>query len=422
VTLDAGRRSAPTALRSLGGGSLGLLFGKVLQMGSGFLFWVVAARVATVRELGIAAATVSAVMLCTQLGQLGTGSAAIVAIGRDDDPAPVLDTAFTLLAATSLVVGSGYLVIGAIWTDAVTTPVFVAAFLAATLFGTALICLDQVGIAFGRGGTTPGRYGAGGLAALVAIAGVWWLRDAASVATIVVCWSLGGAIAVLVGVSQLRRIAGYRYRPAVHIGRGRRVLGIGLPNQLLTMTERVPALLVPVLVAHAVSPEATAYWYPAWMMAWIVYTAPIQVGLVQFAAGVRHPERLGHLTRVAVGWSLALGGAMAAGLLVLAEPLLGLMGEAYAESSVTSLRLLTIGLLPYAVLQAYNAVCRARGLFAEGIGSGVLLGILLCTATVAVADRGATAMAVAWVSGLTVGAGWATLRLVRILRRGVIDG
>ncbi|TCN37646.1 O-antigen/teichoic acid export membrane protein [Kribbella orskensis] len=422
MTLSGARWPASPALRSLAGGSLGLLTGKVLQMGAGFFFWVVAARVATVTDLGIAAATISAVMLCTQLGQLGTGSAAIVEIGRDGDPAPVLDTAFTLLAVTSVLVGSGYLVIAAVSTGEAVTPVLVAAFLAATLFGTALICLDQVGVAFGRGGSAPSRYGAGGLAAFVAIAGVWWLRDAASVVTIVVCWSLGGAIAVLVGVGQLRRIAAYRYRPSMHLGRGRRVLGIGLPNQLLTMTERAPALLVPVLVAHTVSPEATAYWYPAWMMAWIVYTAPVQVGLVQFAAGVRHPDRLAHLTRVAVGWSLALGGAMAVGLLVLSDPLLRLMGPAYADTSVTSLRLLTIGFVPYAVLQAYNAVCRAREMFAEGIGVGVVLGVLLCTATVAVADRGATAMALAWIASLAVGASWAIFRLARVLPGGAIDG
>ncbi|TDO34237.1 O-antigen/teichoic acid export membrane protein [Kribbella sp. VKM Ac-2527] len=422
MTLGTIRWHAAPGSRSLAGGSLGLLIGKILQMGCGFFFWVIAARVVTVTELGIAAATLSAVMLCTQLGQLGSGSAAIVAIGRDEEPAPVLDTALTLLAAASLLIGSGYLVIAAVATDSPTTLVFVAAFLAATLFGTAVICLDQVGVAFGRGGSAPVRYGAGGLAALLAIAGVWWLREAASVVTVVACWSLGGAVAVLVGAGQLRRIAGYRYRPAMHLARCRGVLGIGLPNQLLTLTERAPALLVPVLVAHTVSPEATAYWYPAWMMAWIVYTAPVQVGLVQFAAGVRHPDRLAQLTRVAVGWSLALGGVMAAGLLVLADPLLRLMGPSYAETSVTALRLLTIGLVPYAVLQAYNAVCRARGMLAEGIGVGLVLGTLLCTATVAVAPRGATSMAVTWVVGLTVGAGWAILRLVRVLRSGATDG
>jgi len=421
VTLDAGRRYAGPGSRTLAGGSLGLLIGKILQMGCGFLFWVVAAHVATVTELGITAAALSAVMLCTQLGQLGAGSAAIVAIGRNEEPAPVLDTALTLLAVTSLLIGSGYLVIATVTTAAV-TPVFVAGFLAATLTGTAVICLDQVGVAFGRGGTAPVRYGAGGLAALLAIAGVWWLWKSANAATIVVCWSLGSVIAVLVGAGQLRRIADYRYRPALHVGRSRSVLGVGLPNQLLTLTERAPALLVPVLVAHTVSPEATARWYPAWMMAWIVYTAPVQVGLVQFAAGVRNPERLAHVTRIAVSWSLALGSAMAIGLLVLANPLLRLMGPSYAETSATSLRLLTIGFVPYAVLQAYNAVCRARGMLAEGIGVGLVVGTLLCAATVAVASRGPTVMAVAWLIGLTVGAGWAILRLVRLLRGGATGG
>ena len=46
---------------------------------------------------------------------------------------------------------------------------------------------------------------------------------------------------------------------------------------------------MPILVAHLVSLEATAYWYPAWMMAWVAYSTPVLVGLVQFAEGVKDP-------------------------------------------------------------------------------------------------------------------------------------
>src|SRR3954453_11170892 len=52
--------------------TIGLVAGKGVEVGGGVLFWVVAARAAPPVELALVAAVVSAVMLCTQLGQMGT--------------------------------------------------------------------------------------------------------------------------------------------------------------------------------------------------------------------------------------------------------------------------------------------------------------------------------------------------------------
>jgi O-antigen/teichoic acid export membrane protein len=389
-------------------------------MGAGFLFWVVAARASTVTEIGVAVAAVSAVMLCTQLALLGTGSAVIVAIGRDDSPGPVLDSAFTILAVAGTVIGGGYVAVTAgrgAGESAVThSPLFVGAFLVATVFGTAMVCLDQVCIALGRGGSSASRYAVGGLVSIIVLAVLGLTVRDPDALVLFACWSCGAVSACMLGAFQLHRFAGYRYRPALDPRRGRRLLGIGLPNQLLTLTERVPALLVPVLVAHTVSPETTAYWYPAWMMAWVVYSAPVQVGLVQFAEGVRRPDRLVRAVRSGILWSLLVGGGIGVVLFAAAGQLLRLMGSEYSDASADALRVLVIGLVPYAVLQAYSAVCRARGKLGEAVVFGTVLGTIVCVAVVIVAPRGPMAMAAAWVGSFAVGALWATTRLVRLLR------
>ena len=57
--------------RSLSRSSVLMVLGKATQMGSGFLFWIVAARLTTVADMGTVAASVSAVMLVAQIGLLG---------------------------------------------------------------------------------------------------------------------------------------------------------------------------------------------------------------------------------------------------------------------------------------------------------------------------------------------------------------
>jgi O-antigen/teichoic acid export membrane protein len=419
----AGRGTAETdastvrhsALRS----SLGLVVAKAAQTGAGFAFWVVAARATSDREVGLTMAAVSAVMLCTQLAVLGAGSAVIVSVGRGEPPARVLDAAFAIVGVAGTGLALGYLVLQAAVTPdtASLSVLFWLTFLVAAVTGTLVIVLDQALVALGRGASAAPRYALGGGVALGAAGLVAWRAHGASADVLMACWTLGTTVACVVGAIQLRRLVGYRPRPTLRAARGRSLLALGLPNQILTLTERAPGLLLPLLLAHLVSPEAAAYWYPAWMMAWAAYTAPMLMGIVQFSEGVREPGRLVATTWASLRWSLAVGGLAAVVLVVFARPLLGLMGERYADSSADALRLLAAGLVAYAVLQAYNAVCRARGRYAEAIIVGVTLGAALCVGALLAAERGASAMALAWLVVLSIGAAAAGIRLVAVLRR-----
>ena len=411
--------------RSMVTSSFGLLVGKGLQAMAGFLFWVVAARVTSVREVGLTAAAVAAVMMCTQLALLGAGSAVIVAVGSGRDARAVLDTAFSVVIGASTLLGLGYLLVTSRLDGngnaAGGTPVFWLVFVTAVVTGTVMMVLDQANVAFGRGGSSTHRYGLAGVATIAAVLWVGWQVADPEAVVLFACWSAGAVIACVVGAVQLRRLIGYRYRPSLSLHQSRRLLGVGIPNQLLTLTERAPGLLIPVLIAHLVSPESAAYWYPAWMMAWAAYSAPVLMGVVHFSEGVRDPSAIGRTTRTSLTWSIGSGLAIAAVLALGATPLLHLMGAEYAQQSSGALRWLAAGLVAYAVIQAYNAVCRARGRFVEAIAVGLVLGTLLCTVTLSVSSRGVTAMALAWVSVLAVASVFAGLRLIMMMRRPAHD-
>jgi O-antigen/teichoic acid export membrane protein len=110
---------------------------------------------------------------------------------------------------------------------------------------------------------------------------------------------------------------------------------------------------------------------------------------------------------------LVLGGSAAVLLAVFAHPLLSLIGAEYADASTNALRVLTVGLIPFAVWQSYNARCRAAGLVREGIIAGLALAGGICLASVWAAPRGSTALAIAWVTSSALGAVWAAWRLSR---------
>lgn len=400
--------------------SLGLVLAKAAQTGTGFAFWVVAAHAAIDREVGLTTAAVSAVMICTQLAVLGTGSAVIVSVGRGEPPARVLDAAFGIVGVAGTVLALGYLVLelAVAPNTAPMSVLFWLTFVVAAVTGTMCTVLDQALVALGRGSSATLRYTLGGTVSLGATALVaLQAAHAATADVLMACWTLGSAVSCIIGGVQLRRLVGYRPRPSLHPGRGRSLLLLGIPNQLLTLTERAPGLVLPLLLAHLVSPEVAAYWYPAWMMAWAAYTAPMLIGIVQFSEGVREPGRLAVTTWASFRWSLIVGGFSAAVLIVFAHPLLHLLGDRYANASTDTLRLLAAGVVAYAVLQAYNSVCRVLGRYTEAIAVGVTLGTALCVSALLGADSGSSAMALAWLVVLSAGALIIGLRLIAILHR-----
>ncbi|TDK25589.1 polysaccharide biosynthesis protein [Arthrobacter crusticola] len=400
--------------------SIGLIVAKAAATGTGFAFWIVAARATTDHEVGLTTAAVSAVMICTQLAVLGTGSAVIVSVGRGEPPARVLNSAFGIVGVTGTVLALGFLFLQLLTADAETAStsiLFWFTFLAAVVTGTLCTVLDQTLVALGRGASATIRYTVSGVLSFGAAAFLAWWRNGAAADVLMVCWTFGSVVAFLIGLIQLRRLIGYRPRPSLHLAHGRSLLVLGVPNQLITLTERAPGLVLPLLLAHLVSPATAAYWYPAWMMAWAAYTAPMLMGIVQFSEGVRDPGRLISTVLRSFRWSLAFGCLAAIVLAALARPLLHLLGDNYADSSTVALRLLAVGVVPYAVLQTYNAVCRIRGRYVEPILVGMTVGTTVSAAALLAADRGASAMALSFLVALTAGAAVVGLRLVAILRR-----
>jgi O-antigen/teichoic acid export membrane protein len=416
------------------GNALGMLTGRVAAMGLGFLFWLLAAHVAPSREIGFAAAVVSAMMLCTQFAQLGVGSAFIsLSPAHRQQPGVLLDVALTLTAIGSVLVGGVFLVVAGAWLPELgqvsRAPSWTVLFLAMSVLGTVGIVLDQVNVALGRGFQVLTRTAAFGLITLVPVAVLPLLGVTTNAVLLFSFWVIAGIGALLVGMWQLsattrpvpgsvavrqarHRAYGYRYRPRWQPTLARRLLTVGLANHVLTLCERVPGLVLPVVVMELISAEANAVWYIVWMSAWVVFTAPISVGIALFAEATHLPETTARATATAMRTSLLYAGSAAALLAVLAHPVLLLLGRHYADAGVTPLRILLIGVLPLAVVSAYYAQCRARGRLREAIAAGGLAGVAGVVVPAAIGvHHGLGGIAAAWVAVQAVVACWAGVRL-----------
>lgn len=402
--------------------SLALIGSKVATMGLGFFFWLVAARLFPTASVGLAAGAVSAVMLCTQLALLGLGSSVIVHYPRHRRrPFALLDTAFTLVSASSLVAAGIFFVVAALGLHelrvVVSQPLFASSFAAMTILGTVGILLDQVSTAIRRGDQALSRaagFGGTTLALLLAVGLLTKTNDAAAIFS---TWVGGGLFACALGAFQFRRAFGsYRYSPRIDRRIGTDLLRVGVPNHLLTLTERAPGLVLPILVTELLSPSANASWYVAWMMAWVVYIIPIQVGMTSFAEASHRPRELGSLVRYGVRTSVLVGVPTAVVVAVAARPLLSVLGHDYAAAGATPLRILLVGLLPLTIIQAYFVACRSTGRLGEAIVTGAANAACGIGGAVAAATTsGLWGMAAAWLAAQIATSCWAGWRVRRLV-------
>jgi O-antigen/teichoic acid export membrane protein len=414
-------RQAPRRHLWMFSNSITLIGSKVAAMGLGFLFWVLAARLFSQEQVGLAAGVVSAMMLCTQLALLGLGNAVIARFPTHQDrPAALLDTAFTLVALTAAAGGCLFLLLASglfSELDAVSHELsYALLFLAASVFGTVGILLDQVSTTLRRGdhallrGLAFGTIAAGSLGLIAA------LSDAQSAQTLLVPWVLAGAGAWLIGIVQLRRtLQGYRLRPRIMAPLARELVASGLPNYALTLSQRAPGLILPVVVLELLSPEANATWYAAWMMAWVVYIVAIQVELTTFAEVAHDPDSLRLSIRRGVRASLGIGVPAALVLAIAAHPLLSILGPEYADAGVAPLRILVLAIVPLTFVQIYYAACRGVGRLNEAIVAGWITGaVSIGAAATAGAAEGLTAMALTWLGVQVVAGLWASWRLRQV--------
>ena len=403
------------------GNSLALIASRVVAMGLGFLFWLLAARLFPPEQVGLAAAVVSAMMLCTNIALFGLGSAVISRLPHHRErPSQLLNAALTLVTLASVVAAILLLLVAALGLPELGVvaedPVYAVLFVAACVFGTLGLLLEQTSTALRRGDHALARGTASGLITVLGLVAIVLVTDETDSILLLGPWVAASAFVFAFGLVQLYgTVRDYRARWSMRRPMARELMRSGLPNHALTLAERAPALLLPVIVIELLSPEANATWYAVWMMALVVFIVPTQVGMALFAEVASDAGRLRAAVRSAVTAALAVGIPAALALAVLAHPLLSLLGSGYADAGATPLRILVIAILPLTVVQAYFAACRGSGRLREAIATGWASGVAaLVVAAVAAEAGGLDAMAIGWLLTQAVTAAWAALRLRRL--------
>ncbi len=403
--------------------SVSLILGRFSSSGLGFVTWILIARLFSPDEVGIASGVIAAVMLCVQISLLGLNSAFIAIYPEyKDDPSRMLNTAINLTLITSFFTASIFLLLSSAIFQHLNivnkSYLYILVFISLAIFATLNTLLNHISIGIRRGEQVLARNLLFGGITIASVILIPLVTGTASSVIVVAGWAAAAIAACSLGAIQLfRTLDNYRYRLEFDGKIVKRLIRVGMVNYLLTLTERAPNWVMPIIVIELLSPTDNAYWYTLWMMAWVVYIIPISVGQNLFADLSHKLENSEESIRFSTRTSLVLSVAGAVVAIIFARFMLSFMGPEYAAAGTIPLRILAVGVIPIIFIQAYYGVCRGKFRLKEAIITGVTSGVLgLTAAIIASKQYGLVGMATVWLFTLIATGVWAFVR-IQVLKK-----
>ncbi len=338
---------------------------QVVTSAIGFFYWWLAARRFPPQAVGLASASVSAMILLGTIGVMGFGTLLMGMLRREPDQAG------DLIVSALVAVGFAGLLLGLlfVWSTSWISSdleVWSANIWNVLLFGASVglasivLVVDQSLIGLLRGDLQLWRNTIFALAKLgVLLAITYWLSGASGV-TIYSTWFVGNLIscAFLIGYAVFngQRIFGYRPK----IGLLRKLGYDALIHHSLNIALQAPGLALPVIVTIVLSAQLNAYFYASWMIASFVYVGPIALATVLYAVGSVDNAMLSQKFRSTLNFSLMIGALACGGLFVIADRVLWMFGSDYAAQAAWCLRILSLAVFPITIKSLYVAVYRIR--------------------------------------------------------------
>lgn len=364
-----------------------LILGTGITSVLGLLFWALAARLLPPATVGIGAALVSAVTLLANIATLGLRNGLVRFLPEAGaSTRRLIVRAYGLCAGAATVVAAVFVLGQPIWAAELgllrSSPWAAVAFCLATAVWVLFILQDHVLTGLHRTGWVPVTNGLSsaakiGLLPLLTFSAGWAIFAASvlpaavvvAVVTLLVLWSAPAteAGARAVPVSRLARFAAADHLAAL--------LWLGTGSVLTLM------------VLQQLGPAASAYYYMAHTIAYAAFLITSNVSSALLAEGARSPDRTPALIRAAVrNAALLVLPAVVMGVL-LAGPVLRVLGAEYAEQATLLLWLLLVSAVPQVVVGVALAAARLRQ---------DLLTVVLTYVALAVTIYGGAWLAIGW--------------------------
>ncbi len=322
-----------------------LLSAQVIGAVLGLLFWITVARLVPAREVGIAAAAISAQTLLGIVTNLGLGTLMISELPLHGPARQrrLLMRSLIVASATAVTLSTVVVLLspllGANLAEALDDPLGMVFFALGVAGASCAVITDESTLPLRKSHVQVGR---NLLASSLRfpITAVLLLLGFTDSRVLQVCWVVPILVSIPIALARLRLPRDVRGSPTLWQDL-RSYVGPAMHNQGLNLSIAAGSQLIPVVAGLTLTSVANAEFAIAWLMATFVFLPPYLLAIALFAHGANVPiDEFRKSMQTTIPASLALSLMLCAGAWLLGEPVLLIFGGGYSENSYAILALL----------------------------------------------------------------------------------
>ena len=328
----------------------------------GFFFWMIAARLYSPEEVGLATALVSAVLLLTAFSRLGIDIGLIRFLPNEENKQGMINTCFTIVGLFAMLLALVFVLGLNFWSPALLFVQENSNYLLLFILFTgmaSLVTLLQQGVFVAFRSTEFSL-------TIQAIAGVRLLFPVFLVGFgafgIFASWGLASCISFVTGILLILKVQP-KYRPIPSIKKRivNDMLRFSAGNYVAESFKELPGFLLPLIIVNVLEPEMGAYFYIAWTISGVLFMIAYATNSSLLAEGSYQPERLRSNVVKAIKLMLLLLIPAILAIIFFGNEILSLgFGEEYAENGFKLLWMLALSGIPLAFNTIYITIKRVQ--------------------------------------------------------------
>lgn len=366
----------------------------------GFAYWVIAARLFSTNDVGLAAAAISAMTLLAGISLLNLEAVLVrfIPIAGRQTRRLVLFV-FALCTVLAIVTSTIFILGLKIWEPSLDFLVHYYSglgFIGATVAWTYFVLLDGILVGLGRAVWVPLENALFGVAKIVFL-----LVFLGGPFGIFASWSLSAA---LIAVPFLFLIL-LKFIPAhmeISVPGGVQLTrqmfrSYAAGDYLGSICELAATSLLPLIVTRHAGAEENAFFYQSWIIAFTLILVANNTSRAFTVEAARDTSQLRSYGRVVLMHTLKLLTPAVAGVIILAPWILSVFGAEYADEGTLTLRILALAALPHTVIQLGLVTARLQHHLKIVVAiQGFIAVVTLGTALILVEQMGSLGAALGW--------------------------
>ena len=385
--------------------SLYLMLSSGLQAALGFTFWVIAARLFSTADVGRASSLVTATSLLAVLSLFGLNTTLVRFLPMSKDRDALITAAVILVAACAAGFSLIYLLLIPVLAPRLAfvehRPAMVAGFVLLTSFAAVNLLTDSVFIA-----SRKASYCAltdGGVSGITRIASGLILVGGGAYGLYCAC-AAGFATAAVVSLVLIA--TALRWRPSLTkpFKTLKPLLRFSSANYAGNICMLLPTLVVPLIVLDRLGASAAAYYFVAFQIATLLYSAVYAVEQAFLAEGSYADADWREIRKRSRRFAFALFTPACLVLIVAAHWVMLTFGAKFSHYGTPSLMVLALAVIPIAAFQWSWTVLRITGQLRPLIASAGVYALAICGLAWFLAPHGLTAVAASWPVGCSLAA------------------